>query len=351
MSPIKQYGMVLALAMVFATCLANPSHSLKLTTQTYEIHYPTEVNQLLSQLNPQNMWNNLITLTQFPDRSVKHESGVAAANWLKTQIETAIKNAGRNDAQVFTVETKGTDPETNKLFQEKQPSIVLKIGTSSSPGVVIGAHFDTFGCYSTKGGYHEDEGCLEDPYGPLPGANDDGSGTVAVLELARTLLESHMRFKNPIYLILYAGEEEGDWGAISVTEYFKNNSIPVKAIMQLDQIGFAYQNDPTIWLETNEDRVYKVVNDDLTQYLITLTKTYVKKPVVLSCSGSSDEKIWTDKGFAAVRPLEADYCDFHHMYQDFHTNQDTLDKVSLAHMTDYLKLATAFIVELAEPFK
>ncbi len=39
------------------------------------------------------------------------------------------------------------------------------------------------------------------------------------------------------------------------------------------------------------------------------------------------------------------------MYQDFHTNQDTLDKVSLAHMTDYLKLATAFIVELAEPFK
>jgi hypothetical protein len=30
------------------------------------------------------------------------------------------------------------------------------------------------------------------------------------------------------------------------------------------------------------------------------------------------------------------------------TNQDTLDRLSFEHMTDYLKLAIAFVVELAE---
>jgi leucyl aminopeptidase len=337
----------IALAIMVLTSLgvnATTTDSKNSTSvRSYSIRYSNQVRQLLNQINPQNMWADLITLTNFPDRAANHNSGIAAANLIRTQVETLVKNSGREDTKIFMVETIGKDPWSGQSFTAKQPSIILQIGIASNPGIIIGAHFDTLHC--------DDEGCIKDPYGPLPGANDDGSGTVTVLEVARTLLNSNMHFNNPIYLIWYAAEEAGDWGSIAVVDHFKKNNIPVKAVMQLDQTGFAYNNESTIWLETNKGRTHKVVDDDLTNYLLILTETYVKKPVSLSCSGSSDEEIWTINGFAAARPLEADYCDYSRMYHYMHRNQDTMDKISLVHMTDYLKLAIAFAVELAEPIK
>ncbi len=53
---------------------------------TYSIHYATTVNTLIKQLNPQNMWSNLTTLSNFNDRYAGSDNGVAAANWLKNQI-------------------------------------------------------------------------------------------------------------------------------------------------------------------------------------------------------------------------------------------------------------------------
>jgi leucyl aminopeptidase len=317
----------------------------------YAIHYPLQVNQLLKEINPQNMWTNLSALVTFPDRSAYHQSGIDAQNWIYSQIEAMVKNSGRNDTSLFTVKTAGRDPDNKKQpFQSDQSSIVLKIGNSLNPGVVVGAHFDTVSCM--------DEGCITDLYGPLPGANDDGSGVVTVLELARVLLNSHYEFNDPIYLILYAAEEQDEWGSIAVANYFKNNHIPIKAVMQFDQTGFAYNNEQTMWLETNHlnsnvslknKASDKIVNAELTSYLYKLIKVYVKKPVKYSCSGSSDEYSWSSKGYVAARPLESDYCDWNHMYQHMHSNQDTMDKLSLDHMTDYLKLAVAYSVELGKP--
>jgi leucyl aminopeptidase len=154
----------------------------------YGIHYSDQVNSLFNQINPQEMWTNLTVLTSFPDRASYHDTGVQAANWLKTQVETMIQISGRKDAIVYTIETNGKSD--GGPYSSPQPSLVLRIGDSSEAGVVIGAHFDSVGCI--------DEGCVTDPNGPLPGADDDGSGTVTVLELARTLLTSGMNFKKPM---------------------------------------------------------------------------------------------------------------------------------------------------------
>ena len=156
-----------------------------------------------------------------------------------------------------------------------------------------------------------------------------------------------MNFNKPIYLIWYAAEEYGEYGSTAVVKNFKNSHIPIAAVMQLDQTGFAYHDAPTMYLETGN-----LVNQNLTFYLKRLIDTYVKKRVVIpdaNCHGDSDEWSWSDSGFAVARPLEADYCDGSHTYLYSHTNQDTMDKISLSHMTDYLKLAIAFCVELAEP--
>lgn len=345
----KKKNLILFFITIFSTTLfaANVKSEIRenIKTSTYRIRYPNQVKLLLNQINPQEMWKNLTFLTNYPDRSDSHQNGIDAAFWIKEQVETLAKNAGRNDVTVFTVDTKGFSwGDKNNPFSSNQPSVVLKMGTSSEPAIIIGAHLDTVSC--------KEEGCVGEA--PLPGADDDGSGTVTVMEVARTLLTSSMHFKKPIYLIWYAGEESDLLGSQAVIDYFQKQNISIDAVMQLDQVGYAKNNDLTMYLESDkflEPDQHAHVDHDLTLFLQTLVNKYVSRPVELSCGGSSDNEAWTDMAHVkAVRPLESNYCDKETPMNPYtHQPEDTMDKLSLIHMTDYLKLAIAFAVEMAEP--
>lgn len=303
-------------AKIFLSTYENPSHTL--APRTYHIQYQTQVNTLFKQINAQNMWANLTTFTAFPDRYSQSTTGEQAANWIKTQVETMAQNTGHNDVSVYTIKT-GTDYQ--------QPSVVAKVGTSAEPGIVIGSHMDTlYSLFSNK-----------------PGADDDGSGTVTVLEAVRTLLSSGMHFKKPIYFIWYAAEEEGLIGSQYVVQEFKKQRIPISEVIQFDLTGYPEQTDPNaMWLMND------YVNPSLTKFLETLINTYIKQSVKYTQCGyaCSDHATWTQNGFAAALPAESS---FNNTNPNIHSAKDTMDKLSLTHMTDYEKLAVAFAVELAEP--
>ncbi|EKD70061.1 MAG: Aminopeptidase [uncultured bacterium] len=283
---------------------------------TYDIKYSTQVNQLIATINPQDMWSDLTTLTKFPDRYSRGDNGVKAAEWFKSQVETLAKNNGRNDVTVYFVQTGGY----------KQPSVVAKIGNGNDPAAVIGGHMDT----------------LSSSWELKPGADDDGSGSVTVLEAARVLLNSGMHFKKPIYLVWYAAEEMGLVGSQYVVKDFQAKKIPVDAVMQLDMTAYEYHNEPTIWLMDD------YVNKDVSKFVETLISTYVKVPVKHSRCGyaCSDHASWTQGGFKSSMPFETE---MNRDNPDIHTSNDTMDKLSLQHMHDFAKMAVAFAVEVAEP--
>lgn len=288
-----------------------------LQSEPYTIRYESEVNQLLKQMNPQFLWTRLQSLSSYPDRYSRSDNGVKVANEIKAEIEALAKSNNRSDVEVYLVST----------GSYKQPSVVAKIGTSKEPAVVIGAHMDTL---SANG------------FGNKPGADDDGSGTVTVLNVAHTLLNSDKHFKKPIYLIWYAAEEMGLVGSQYVVEDFKKKNIPVAAVMQLDMTGYSYKNDPTMWLMDD------YVDTNLTAFLEKLINTYVKQPIKHSACGyaCSDHATWSNNGFAAAIPFEAS---MNTDNPNIHTSRDTIDKLSLDHMTHFASLAIAFAVELAEP--
>ena len=159
---------------------------------------------------------------------------------------------------------------------------------------------------------------------------------------AKTLLASNMQFKRPIYFIWYSAEEEGLVGSQYVVAAFKKQNIPVAQVLHMDMTGYANKNDPTLWL------IKDYTNADLTSYLETLIKTYVKQPVKYTACGyaCSDHATWTQNGFQSAFAFESE---FGKDDPYIHTAQDTMSVLSLSHMTDYAKLATAFMVELAEP--
>lgn len=293
----------------------------------YKIQYEAQVNAMLKQINPQMMWNNLTTLTNYHNRQADSDTGVAASEWIKAQVEKMAKDNNRDDIHVYTIKT-GPKHENPNVFipSFKQNSVIAKIGTGDGPGIVLGAHMDTTAMFESR----------------QPGADDDGSGTATALETIRTLIYSGVKFNKPIYFAWYSAEEEGLIGSQYVVAQFKKENIKVDAVLHFDMTGYAYRNDPTMWLVSDH------TNKALTSFLETLLKTYVKQPIKYTSCGyaCSDHATWTKNGFPAAICFESS---MQNMNKSIHSSRDTMEKLSLAHMTDYLKLGVAFAVELAEP--
>lgn len=68
-----------------------------------------------------------------------------------------------------------------------------------------------------------------------PGAEDNGSGTALVLELARVM--SKYTFDQTIVFLLTIGEEQGLYGAEAFAKYCVQENIPVEGVLNNDVIG------------------------------------------------------------------------------------------------------------------
>ncbi|MGE3508896.1 MAG: M20/M25/M40 family metallo-hydrolase [Vicinamibacterales bacterium] len=96
------------------------------------------------------------------------------------------------------------------------------------------------------------------------GADDDGSGTVALLALAKAFAASGGRPKRSVILVWHAGEERGLWGS----RYFADApTVPLDrmvALLNIDMIGRNRNDDPqqsnTVYL-VGSDRISSELHD------------------------------------------------------------------------------------------
>jgi hypothetical protein len=123
--------------------------------------------------------------------------------------------------------------ETTYLPEASCRNILARITGSDSAlrdeYVIVGAHYDGLG--------RNVDGRLN------PGADDNASGTAAVMEIARTMKAGNAKPKRTVVFALWDGEEQGLWGS---TYYIQNPVFPVGktiANLNLDMVG---NGDPQI---------------------------------------------------------------------------------------------------------
>ncbi|MCC6745097.1 MAG: M20/M25/M40 family metallo-hydrolase [Acidobacteria bacterium] len=92
--------------------------------------------------------------------------------------------------------------------------------------VAFGAHYDHVGV---------NEGAEGDKISN--GADDDGSGTVALISIAEALAKAEVRPKRSILLVWHCGEEKGLWGSRYFTEYPTVPLNQIVAQLNIDMIG------------------------------------------------------------------------------------------------------------------
>ncbi len=107
-----------------------------------------------------------------------------------------------------------------------QSSIILKIAGSaaSTPVTIIGAHMDSIN--------------LNNPTsGRAPGADDDGTGTVNLLEALRALVAADYKPAKPVEFHWYSGEEAGLLGSQAIATAYSRDGVDVYAFMEMDMSG------------------------------------------------------------------------------------------------------------------
>jgi len=126
--------------------------------------------------------------------------------------------------------------------------IARKDGWHADGMVVMGCHFDTVDEKIPDGipddphdGIPDDDHetpttSYDDPYSPAPGADDNGSGTAAMLEIARVL--GRCSFRQDVELCFFSAEEIGIKGSEHHVAALDAAGINVAGYFNVDMIGY-----------------------------------------------------------------------------------------------------------------
>lgn len=102
-------------------------------------------------------------------------------------------------------------------------AVLPGLDTTNKEILFIEGHFDT----------RCEDACDTDCY--TPGMDDNGSGTVLVMELARIM--SRYAFDQTVIFALPTGEDQGLYGAKAFSTWLKNNDVELRACLNNDVVG------------------------------------------------------------------------------------------------------------------
>jgi aminopeptidase YwaD len=174
-----------------------------------------------------------------------------------------------------------------------------------------------------------------------PGANDDGSGTVAVLAAAYAL--SHFTFQRTIKFVTFSGEEVGLLGSQAYTKeaYAHNDSILLE--INADMIGHDTGSNG-LRITTTEDAgfaadAFKTINQD---YSIGLNVTRGTINRVNHKLSGSDYSTFLQYGWESLCCWETDND------PNFHSAKDNFSNVNLSYLVNTTRIIAGALAYLAD---
>lgn len=185
--------------------------------------------------------------------------------------------------------------------------------------IILGAHYDHLGRFGNT---------------LYPGANDNASGTVMVLELARYFSKPENKPECTILFALFSGEEAGLLGSKYMADNFPFDYSQVKYMINLDMVGAGSQG-------------IKMVNASQFPYIyekmkrINKEKGYLKAVKSRGESCNSDHCPFYEKGIPAVfiYTLGSET-------KAYHIPQDNYQSLPLTEFDDLFRLLRDFVEEI-----
>lgn len=195
------------------------------------INHDPEIKKMVDEISREKIEQHVRKMVSFHTRhnlSVQDDpaKGIGAAwNWIKAEMEKSIPASGGRLSVEFVDYTVGG--EGQRITQETKLKNVVATLKGTDPNddrkILISAHLDSRAALDS------------DNTSFAPGANDDGSGVAAILELIRIM--STKKFPATIIFMAVSGEEHGLYGAKFMAEKAKNEKWNIIAMLNNDMIG------------------------------------------------------------------------------------------------------------------
>jgi hypothetical protein len=181
------------------------------------------------------------------------------------------------------------------------------------------------------------------PEGSLaPGADDNGSGSVAVLMAARLLAKRH--FAYTIRFVLFTGEEQGLHGSAAYAADCASLGEDIQGVVNLDMIAYNSDSAPIIDLHDYADvpqslELTELFSDVIGVYGLDLIPHRFTDSWAIS---RSDQWSFLQEGYPAFLAIE-DWSD-HTPY--YHQTGDRISTLNLDYYADYTRAGIATIAHL-----
>ncbi|MEJ5166333.1 MAG: M28 family peptidase, partial [Thermoanaerobaculia bacterium] len=272
-----------------------------------------------------NFWNQITTNSPYGTRYSTTQGCQNAANWCLNQFQSF-----------------GLQTQTQNHTSGHAPNVI---------GIHQGA-LNPANIYIV-------EGHLDDmpSSGAAPGADDNASGSIHVLEAAKVL--SCWGFKNTLKFLLVTGEEFGLYGSTYYANQAYSSGENILGVINMDMPGWEGNAIPN---PENLDLNYNAASEDLGLFYAQVANTYSTGLVVdaFLCPSldASDHYPFWQKGYKAVCGITDNegYCSHAGTYPYYHTSNDTIwncGNQSNNHNFFYstVKTTVAAMAELGKPFK
>ena len=213
------------------------------------INRDPEIEKMVSEVSSDSLHSYINTLVSFGTRNTlstqtDQKKGIGAArNWVLEKFnEFAKQSSGRMTTAIDTTTLQPDGRRVNATVLLGNVVATLK-GTDPNDKriFIISGHLDTR------------RSDVMDVKGDAPGANDDGSGTSAVIECARVM--SKHSFPATIIFVAVSGEEQGLLGSTFMANKAKKENWNVEAVFNNDIVGSNNSNETNI-IDNTKVRVF-----------------------------------------------------------------------------------------------
>ena len=193
--------------------------------------------------------------------------------------------------------------------------------------------------YVIVGGHHDSRSNDTNPLAFAPGADDNGSGTAATLEMARVLAQNGYQPKCSIRFVTFAAEEFGLWGSKFYAQDALNAGQSIRLMINHDMI--ANEPDPEDWqvrlMPYDGSYAFSDYATQLTEQFTNLDAYYGSLN-----SGSSDSYPFWQRGYHAIYFFESVFSPY------YHSSQDIIANCNPAYCADVIKASLACAVAFAD---
>jgi Zn-dependent M28 family amino/carboxypeptidase len=259
-----------------------------------------------------------------------------------------FQNERQDAVAIFESISAGQMPASFALNPDKKFSLTVKVKTESATTqnvvavfagsdpvlrdeyVALGAHYD-----------HVGTGIPVNGDAIYNGADDDGSGTTALLAMAEALAKASTRPKRSVLFVWHAGEEKGLWGSKYFTSY---PTLPLDKIVtqiNIDMIGRSKKEgdmNPRNRDLSGPNEIYVIGSKMMSTELGELTETVNKQYLNLTYDYRYDDPSDPNRFFS--RSDHYNYAKkgipivffFDGVHEDYHRPGDSVDKIDFQKM-------------------